>query len=275
MMHDASGPTWRQTCYLPAAGPELEQAEAAVATLGRFTSTGGFDYRQVSRGYVLHLVHSGDGVVDADGTLHAVAAGTVFLMVPGSVIHYFDRPGHPWRYTWMVMAGTRVAELLAQVGGTTGFWARDDLGLARVVGLLDEVEAAYRSDAHSPFYPRAAAWRLLDGLSPAVSGDRVGHLATAIRRILDEQYRSPLKIGALARQLGVDRSTLFRRFSELYGCPPKTYLDRVRLDHAAALLRAGSIAVGEVAARCGYADARRFAKAFKARFAVAPSWYRG
>ncbi len=274
MLHDASGPTWRQTCFLPAAGPELERAEAAIAVLGRFTSTGGFDLRQVPRGYVLHLVHAGAGVVEADGRAHAVAAGSAFLFAPGVSIHYHDRPGWPWRYTWLVFTGTRAGELLARVGGRDGFWARDDLPLARVAGVLDEIEGAYRSESHSPFYAQAAAWRVLDGLSAAVSGDRVGHLATAIRRILDERYRSPLKIGALARQLGVDRSTLFRRFSELFGCPPKTYLDRVRLEHAAALLRCGAIGVGEVAGRCGYAGARRFAKAFKARYGVAPSRFR-
>ncbi|MBA3686546.1 MAG: AraC family transcriptional regulator [Planctomycetes bacterium] len=273
MLHDASGRAWRQTCFLPAAGPELERAEIAIALLGRFASSGAFDLRQVPRTYVLHLVHAGEGVVEADGRPYSVTAGTAFLFVPGVTIHYFDRPGRPWRYSWLVFAGTRAGELLARVGGGDGFWARDDLPLAQLAGVLDEIEGAYRSESHSPFYAQASAWRVLDTLSATVSGDRVGHLATAIRRILDERYGAPLKIGALARQLGVDRSTLFRRFSELFGCPPKTYLDRVRLEHAAALLRAGAIGVGEVASRCGYASARRFAKAFKARYGVAPSRY--
>lgn len=276
MLHDASGPTWRQTCYLPAAGPELERSELALALIGRFASRGGFEMRQVPRGHVLHLVHAGDGVVEADGRPFRCTAGSVFCFAPGVAIHYHDRRERPWRYTWVVIVGTRAGELCARLGGREGFWARDDLAVARARGLLDEIEAAYRSEDHSPFFAQAAAWRVMDALSPSVvAGDRVGHLATAVRRILDEQYAMPMKIAALASQLGIDRSTLFRRFRELYGCAPKEYLDRVRLDHAAALLRDGALAVGDVARRCGYAGAPRFAKAFRARFAIAPSRYRG
>ncbi len=276
MLHDASGPSWRQTCYLPAAGPELERGEAGIAVLGRFASRGGFDFRQVPRGHVIHLVHSGQGVVEADGRRHACGPGSAFCFAPGVSIHYWDQRDRPWRYTWAGLVGTRAGELCARLGGGDGFWARDDLALPRARGLLDEIEAAFRSEDHSPFFAQAAAWRLLDALSPsAVAGDRVGHLATAVRRILDEQYAAPMKIAALAGQLGIDRSTLFRRFRELYGCAPKEYLDRVRLDHAAALLRDGTHAGGDIAQRCGYAGAPRFAKAFRARFGIAPSRYRG
>jgi AraC-like DNA-binding protein len=204
-----------------------------------------------------------------------VRGGTVFCFYPGYFVHYADRRDRPWRYTWLGMTGTSAEALATRLGGP-GPWCRDDLPVTEVISLLDAIEAAFRSEDHSPFYPQAAAWRVLDGLSPRSAGDdRTGHVAAAVRRILDQQFAAPLKLGALARQLGVDRSTVFRRFHALYGCPPKTYLDRLRLDHAAALLRDGAIGIADVASRCGYASAHRFAKAFRARFGVAPSRYRG
>jgi AraC-like DNA-binding protein len=276
MLHDAPGPTWRQTCYLPAAGPELERCDAAIAVLGRFVSRGGFDYRQVSRQVALHVVHSGEGTLECDGRQWRVGAGSVFCFSPGANVHYFDRRDRPWRYSWVRLAGVRARELAAQLGGSEGTWSRDDLATTQAEKLLDGVETAFRSEDHSAFYAQAAAWMLLDGLSPRVAvPDRTGHLATAVRRILDEQFAAPLRLSSLARQLGVDRSTVFRSFQALYGCPPKTYLDRVRLDHASALLRDAALGVGVVAQRCGYASAQRFAKAFRARFGIAPSRYRG
>jgi AraC family transcriptional regulator len=276
MLHDGSGPTWRQTCFVPAAGVELDRSEVAVAVLGRFVSRGGFDYRQIPARVSLHLVHAGEGVVRMGGREWRALPGSVFCFMPGESVAYRDVGARPWRYTWINLVGTRARDLAARLGGSASPWCRDDLPVGQVAPLLDEVEAVFRSDDHSPFYAQAAAWRLLDGLSPRRDApDRAAHLATAARRILDEQFATPLKLGSLAGQLGVDRSTLFRRFQALYGCPPKVYLDRLRLDHAVALLRDGGISVSSVASRCGYASAHRFAKAFRAHFHVPPSRYRG
>jgi AraC-like DNA-binding protein len=275
MLHDASGPAWRQTMYLPLGHASLESAELAIVVLGRFASTGGFDLRQTPKRICLHLIHAGDGIVEMGDQRWRAGAGTAFCMYPGVPVHYLDLPGKPWRYTWIHLGGTRAVELASALGGSATAWCREGLLIRQVGGLLDEIEAAFRSEDHSPFYPQAAAWRLLDALSPpAAAGDRTAHLAAAVRRILDEQYAAPLKLGALAKQLGVDRSTVFRRFQGLYGQPPKAYLDRLRLEHAAALLRDGALGVGDVARRCGYASAHRFAKAFRARFGVPPSRYR-
>src|SRR5262245_9809095 len=98
MLHDASGPSYRQICYLPAAGPELDRSEAAIAVLGRFASRGGFDMHQLPNGPVLHLVHAGEGVVEADGRQHAVVPGSAFCFAAGTPLHYRDRRDRPWRY---------------------------------------------------------------------------------------------------------------------------------------------------------------------------------
>ncbi len=275
MLHDASGPTWRQTAFLPLSGAEIENAEVAVAVLGRFTSRGNFVYDQMPTRVSLHHVHAGEGTVEMGGRSWQAGPGSVFCFVPGHHVSYRDHRGRPWRYTWTHLVGTRAISLASALGGCDGPWCRDDLALQQIVGVLDEIEAAFRSEDHSPFYPQAAAWRILDGLCPRpADGDRTAHLAAAVRRLLDAQFTLPVKLGTLAAQLGVDRSTLFRRFQTLYGCSPKTYLDRLRLDHAVALLRDGALAVGTVASRCGYSSAQRFGKAFRGKFGAAPSRWR-
>ncbi|MBA3709292.1 MAG: AraC family transcriptional regulator [Planctomycetes bacterium] len=280
MLQEDSGPTWRQIYLLPNAGDDLDRCEVAVAVLGRFRSTGLFDYRQMPTRVSLHLVHAGEGEVAMGGRQWRAGPGSVFCFMPGREVRYRVVGGHSWRYTWINLVGTRAVAFASRLGGVSGQegvpWSRDDLPISQVAALLDEIEAVFRSDEHSPFYAQAAAWRLLDGLTPRTAAtDRSAHLATAVRRILDEQFVRPLKLGSLARQLGFDRSTVFRRFQALYGCPPKEYLDRLRLDHAVALLRDGGISVAAVSDRCGFASAHRFAKAFRAHYGVSPSRYRG
>lgn len=275
MLHDASGPTWRQTCYVPSTGPHLDDQEAALAVLGRFASTGGFRFRQTPWCTAFHLVHAGTGTVRAAGRSWQAGPGSVFCFAPGVPVEYEDHRGRPWRYTWVNLVGRRAVALASTIGGGDGPWARDDLPVQAAATLLDEVEAAYRSEEYSPFYPVAAAWRFLDALAGRPAGrDRSQSMASAVRRIIDAQFALPLKIGSLAKQLNVDRSTLFRQFQALYGATPKTYLDRVRLDHGAALLRDGSVPVARAAELCGYPNPQRFAKAFAQRFGSAPSRWR-
>jgi len=184
-------------------------------------------------------------------------------------------PARPWTYTWLILVGRRASELVARLGGSPNTWSRDDLGVPLALGLCDEIEAAYRSEEYSWVFPTVAAWRLLDCLAPRQTGpDRERHVAAAVRGILDAQFAAPLKLGQMARQLRVDRSTIFRQFQRLYGQTPKAYLDRVRLDHAAVLLRDGNRSVADTARACGYGGAQRFAKAFAQRFGVPPSRWR-
>jgi len=279
MLYDASGPSWRQTCFSPLHGRRRGQVGAgtdlAIEVLGRFQSLGGFDYRQRPPQVVLHLVHAGDGIVTMGGQSSRVGAGSAFCFSPGQAVHYHDRPRHAWQYSWMVLGGTRAVELSERLGGARGPWCRDDLPIRKVTGLLAEIEAAYRSEAHSPFYPQAAAWRLLDALSPpVVAGDRSAQVAAALRHIIDEQFAEPLKLATIAKRLGQHRSTLFRSFRELYGSSPKQYLDHLRFEHAVSLLKDGALDMATVAKQCGFASAHRFSKAFAGRFGVAPSRFR-
>jgi AraC-like DNA-binding protein len=74
---------------------------------------------------------------------------------------------------------------------------------------------------------------------------------------------------------GVARSTLAKRFADLVGEPPLTYLTRWRMTLAADLLteRDGAT-IAEVARAVGYSDAFTFSAAFKRTRGVSPSRYR-
>jgi AraC family transcriptional regulator len=63
-----------------------------------------------------------------------------------------------------------------------------------------------------------------------------------------------------------------RVFSELVGEPPHHYLLRMRLQHAADLLRQGA-RVTEAAVKSGFPDVNHFSKSFRRRYGIPPSRY--
>ncbi|MEV0775618.1 AraC family transcriptional regulator [Streptomyces sp. NPDC050428] len=83
-------------------------------------------------------------------------------------------------------------------------------------------------------------------------------------RLLHAEPAAPWTVAALAERTGVSRATLAKRFADLVGEPPLTYLTRWRMTLAADLLveqRAATVA--DVARTVGYSDPFGFSAAFK------------
>ncbi len=93
-------------------------------------------------------------------------------------------------------------------------------------------------------------------------------------RMLHEQPAHAWTVAALAAKAGVSRAGLARRFTELVGEPPMTYLARRRIDLAARLLREPGSTLDAVARRVGYADGFALSAAFKRLRGVSPSEHR-
>ncbi|MFG2621892.1 AraC family transcriptional regulator [Streptomyces sp. NPDC048507] len=81
-------------------------------------------------------------------------------------------------------------------------------------------------------------------------------------------------VASLAAQAGVSRALFARRFSELMGRPPLTYLTECRMDDAEALLADTDLSIAQIARTVGYADAFGFSTAFKRHKGLSPSRFR-
>jgi AraC-like DNA-binding protein len=99
----------------------------------------------------------------------------------------------------------------------------------------------------------------------------VGHAL----RLLHAEPAAPWTVAVLADRAGVSRSTMAKRFAELVGEPPLTYLTRWRMTLAADLLvEQESATIADVARAVGYADPFGFSAAFKRVRGANPSEYR-
>jgi len=102
-------------------------------------------------------------------------------------------------------------------------------------------------------------------------GDPV--VGTALRLMQAEPSR-PWTVASLAAEIGVSRAALARRFHDLVGEPPMTFLTGWRLALAADLLREPGATVGSVAERVGYGSAFALSTAFKRVRGVSPAQHR-
>lgn len=93
-------------------------------------------------------------------------------------------------------------------------------------------------------------------------------------RMLHNNPEQPWTIAALASATGVSRATLARRFTELVGEPPMSFLTGWRLALAADLLRATDATIASIAQKVGYANAFALSAAFKRHTGQSPRHYR-
>ena len=83
-----------------------------------------------------------------------------------------------------------------------------------------------------------------------------------------------LSIDALCRRFFISKSSLYKAFSELYGCTVKEFITNTRISAAADLLANTNTPITVIAEKIGYENYSCFCKAFKKHFGISPSEYR-
>jgi len=137
---------------------------------------------------------------------------------------------------------------------------------------------------------RAAAARLIDTLLIAairhwLDGQADGEVPSWLRALRDPvlarviaalhaRPAEPWTVESLAREVHVSRATLARRFAEVVGEPPLTYLTRWRMHLASQRLKYSTETVEAIAREVGYTSEYAFNRAFARHRGQPPGRYR-
>jgi AraC-like DNA-binding protein len=93
-------------------------------------------------------------------------------------------------------------------------------------------------------------------------------------RLLHHNPAHPWTVATLAHEVDVSRAALARRFHELVGEPPMTFLTSWRIALAADLLREPGATIGSVAEQVGYGSPFALSTAFKRIRGISPQQHR-
>ena len=159
----------------------------------------------------------------------------------------------------------RVGDLVGAAESVTEEIVRDEPGqevvLDRLLDLL--LVAALRT-----WFSRA------ESDAPAWYRAQADPLVGRALRMLHNNPAHPWTVATLAAAVGSSRAALARRFTELVGEPPMSFLTGWRLALAADLLREPDATVAAVARQVGYGSAFALSTAFKRVRGVTPSEHR-
>ena len=99
-------------------------------------------------------------------------------------------------------------------------------------------------------------------------------LAPAIKKYINENYRSPLSLDLLRNHFFCSRATVINSFQKRYGLGINRYITTVRIGHAKELLAFSRRSVKEIALDCGFSDQNYFSKVFLKETGQTPTEYR-
>lgn len=236
-----------------------------LAEIGLFQSLGNFRWEQVASRLALHCIRAGEGVFEENGMPTAAGEGDLVLFRPGRHYRYFDDPGSAWRYDFLMFEGDLPNGLLAEravLGQRPALWP-----------ILETVTDAYRREA-VPFATAARlGWSIIEALDVGAPLPPID-LPDAVRNFVARREAPFPTVEQIAAHLGVDRSTLYRKFRAATGQSVKSWLDGERMARAERLLLHSTAAVGDVAAICGFRDPLYFSRAFSKHHDLPPGRWR-
>jgi AraC-like DNA-binding protein len=231
-----------------------------------------FDY------YVLNYAHTGRVAYSVDGSRQRLLQAPVAWWTwPGPLFSFGALRAERWRHHFVSFEGPRAAQMqelgLLPMGKEA--WAhprRPQEFRTRFLELFSALE--------TPQPQIQLGVHLLEGLllelksTGSYGRDQtelaLEQLTAAMRR---QPWRS-LSFAEWADKAGLSLAHFRRRFREQYSLPPGKYLQGIRLEAAADIIRSSSRPIKEVAAAVGIDDVLYLSRIFKRRFGYPPAAYR-
>ena len=151
-----------------------------------------------------------------------------------------------------------------------------DAGLLdAVVRLVRLLEAPVEAKVLAPLITREITYRLLRGergsqLRRMADQDGDGHYIARAAEQLRKNLDQPLRVGDVARGLGMSVSSFHSHFKAAIGLSPLQFQKRMRLQEARRLMLYEALDAAGAGYQVGYDDAGHFSREYKSLFGVPP-----
>jgi AraC-like DNA-binding protein len=231
----------------------------------------------------LSAITAGAGHFYYRGRDHVATPGTLVLVAPGEVHTHHDHEGGR-SFRALSLPISTVAELAREVtqgADPLAAAASNIFSNGRLVRLFLALHQVLEGSGNrlqrdalllrffAELIPHATKQRF-----PVTLAGREHRAVSRARHFLDENYNREVSLKELSAVANLSANHLHGVFCRQIGLPPHAYQIRLRIMHAAALLRKDWPIV-HVAAATGFADQSHFTKHFKRLEGLTPAQYRG
>ena len=238
--------------------------------------------------YSLGFLLSGDRRILTTTQCYDLHAGDLSVMAPFVYHRTVSLSSAPYESFLVKFTERAVAPLLGRTGPSFLSDMTDQMIFhflpetqAKLYWLLNEMASIDSGKSYADLVLQGLHARLLT----IVHEEHVGGGAETFPSVLtepvievlarmEESYGEPLRLSAIADELGYSEAHLSRMFRKQMGASFSAYLSRLRIRHVCTLLAESMLSVGEIALSCGYSNGDYLSARFHAAMGVTPGEFR-
>ena len=235
--------------------------------------------RILYRDYSAHFILEGKGKYILDGKSYELGPGQGFLITPGAPCIYVADVEDPWKYVYVSFCGVDDDALVHNAGlDDTHFLFDFPLDEAMLHDIYAMHAAGKKNEAKgydvTGYFLLCMSRLVKANPGLAVPKDPGENYVKKAILYIEENYPYDISVADVAFYVGVDRTYLYRLFTQHCGCSPSKYLLNYRLDKAVEMLENGDLSISQIGIGVGFHDTSHFYKAFTARFGMLPKRFR-
>lgn len=228
----------------------------------------------------LELQSEGETVCESEGRREVLHPGELYVTLPGRDVRFSSGSSKFGRQFQLVISGGMVKLLVESLGmtecrkvvfGRSGELEELRSRFARIAELL----AARRREqaAENSQLGYAIILGLAEKYSFSVGTDLPSVLTHAVWA-MEADRGCHQSVSRLAADLGTSRATLTRMFRNFLGISPQAYWNKLRMESAVQLVRAGQLSFKEIAEQLGFRNSLYFSTVFHRYTGLTPTAFR-
>jgi AraC-like DNA-binding protein len=233
---------------------------------------GGVCGPRVQRDFELVMLHSGECEVSLDETVHAMAPGAIYLLLPGRRGHFRFSADKETQHSYCsIRPGfmpRRLQKSLCRAPFSVPCSEVFHLILTAVFKLR-----ARRHRATSTLIDQLSLSLFAEFLHAALPPDDEAGRDPAVRAFLhhvEGQFGDGNCLHEAHKAAGISRNALIYKFRNELHTTPARHLWRVRVERGAAMLGETGYTTAEIAYRCGFTNPFHFSRRIKQHFGQSP-----
>jgi AraC family transcriptional regulator of arabinose operon len=238
-----------------------------------------YDFSNIKNN-VLCVVTNGDGIYHYQGEKYRLKKGDTFLVSPKKNLEFSAAGEEPFGFCWIVYHGYRSEEYTGKMGLNDNSVIHVDNSqdiCNYVIQILEHRSMNLVNELIRMDYVLKIIIELLhsdhNDVDSVVENPENQYVKSSIHFMMSHYYED-ISVQIIADYLGISRGYFNQVFTKHSGISPSKFLNNVRMEEAAHLLKTTDETVDAVAFDCGFTSVFSFTKAFHKKYGVPPAQYR-
>ncbi|NHN28900.1 AraC family transcriptional regulator [Paenibacillus agricola] len=242
-----------------------------------------YDWDGLNRGdqssFLFQYTLSGRGMIQIDQQTHPLLAGKAFMVwIPGNHRYYFPADSDHWEYMFVILRGERLATIIQELIGKLGYlpdFTIDSPTIRTLKLIFEQAKLRQITDGYlNSLYAYQFIIELQRSTTFEKSSSEIPESILKTVHFIDLNYEQLVNLDEMAEISGLSKYHFLRQFNRFMGLTPLEYLNKLRIEKAAVLLKTSEQTLDEIAIHVGFANGNYFSKVFRHWVGMSPGKYR-